>query len=567
MAEPPKKPKPSPDESGGLEEVERALSVLGGRHPEAVRAEREAQEAQARRESARRGEAAAEERGRRRRFVGASVGALALVALVVVAFVLRGRAREREAAVHQREARFVTAGFAEADGLAGTNVEIAADAPSCFVVLSTLEPPAPLTITRGATPTNVGGAAVLCTCGAENVLAASSAELRVLRAAAADVGGTLALAHALADATIVPGSDACDVDQLGAWARARAPKGAPSPAPREALATRGFAAAPGLSPAYPFVVVGAEPDHCIVADAGGDMLRIVGPLGDGVPPAPVVALCDAKGNGAILRREGKGTVAVASVTGTRIGGIVGMREALVAAGLATAPLVTSDDDRAAFAQETLHGSLVPEPKSIAGAALLATSAPDARVVLVSSKDGTMFLAEGPAGATFQCSPPINVAASERLCVQTAAHSWHLPRPDAVGALAWGPLPFWMSALEQAPPASRADALGAELALLDLARRLSARGFDPTIVEGVTEHERGVDVLGRSGEDAVVVVGTWPAPPWVLAYGAPGEPPWDLDAEPRVLPIRGGDRLSLTTKTAPPVPLAARRTVVFRHAAK
>jgi hypothetical protein len=567
MAEPPQKPKPSADASGGLEEVERALSVLGGRHPEAVRAEREAAEAKARREAARIGEAAAERTRRRRTLVLAALGVVLLVALGGTALWLRARARTREAVVQAREAPFGRLGFTEVEALAGTSLQIEVDAPSCWVVLGALGDTT-TTVTRGATPTPVpGGAAVFCTCGAESILATAPAELRTLRVPATDVGGVLALEHVLPSPhTSIGGSEACDVDHLAAWARTRAPRGAASTPPSEALAARGFTSAPGLAEPYPFVVIAPERDRCVLAEAVGGTLTLVGREGGG-PPTPFFALCDAKGEGAILRRNGSGAVNVASVAGVRIGGAIGMREALVAAGRVDTPLVVRDDDRAALAEETLRASVVPEPKSAFGAPLLAQSAPDARVVLVSSKDGSMYLAEGPSGATFQCSPPLSVVADDRLCVETAPHSWHLPWPDAVGALAWGPLPYWMSAFHELPAGSRADALGPELALLTLARRLAARGFDPTIVEGVTERERGVDVLGRSGEDAVVVVGTWPAPPFVGTYGAPGEDPWPIDGEPRVVPLRGGERLALTTKNAPSAPLAARRTVVFRHAAK
>lgn len=569
MADPPKKP-PSPDESGGLEEVERALSVLGGRHPEAVRAQREAEQAKARKEEERLRDAAAAARGGRLRVAIGAVGVVVLGIAVGVGLHLRARARAHDDAFRQKEARFVAVGFVELESLADQrSLSIDGAESTCYALVTAPEAgDVDVDVTRGPTPTRAHGDAIFCTCGGETILATSSADLRVLRAPATDVGGSLALTHAFADRrTVVPGSEACDVDQLTQWARgAHAPKGPDTALPNGAgLSERGFVPGSGLASPYPFVIVAAVPDRCVVAVADeGATLSIASDAKDRLPPSRAIALCDAKGAGAILRREGKGDVRVAGVTGKRVGGLLGFREALADAGIA-APVWVEDDDLAYFAEESLGASLVPEPKSVAGAALLSTAAADARVVLVTAKDGSMYVAEGPPEATFLCAPTMSAAWPESLCVQTKAHSWHLPRPDAVGAVAYGVLPFWMSGIASVGAERAGEALAPQLALLRLARRLSARGFDPTIVEGITEKPDGVDVLGRSGEDAVVVVGVWPSPPWVHGYAEGGSFP--LDGDPHVLPLRGGEHVTLVAKPTPPVAPAVRRTVVFRHATK
>jgi hypothetical protein len=206
--------------------------------------------------------------------------------------------------------------------------------------------------------------------------------------------------------------------------------------------------------------------------------------------------------------------------------------------------------------------LVPDPKSVASGALLAAQAPDARVVALSVKGGRMYVPDGDADAAFHCEPTMRPEASETICIQTKVQSWHLPSPDTVGAIAYGPLPFWMSGHGSV---KSAEVLAPQLDLLSLARRLSARGFEPTIIEGITEKANGVEILGRSSEDAVVAVGVWPAPPWVYAYT--DGPPWNLEDEPHVVPLRGGDKVLLEAKTPPGVAPAQRRTVVFRHAVK
>lgn len=572
MADEPKKPPPpSPDSSGGLEEVERALSVLGGRHPEAVRAQREAEQAKARKEEERLRDAAAAARGGRMRVALGIAGVVLLGIAVGVALHFRARAKAHDDAFRRKEARFVSAGFVEIEGLADQrSLSIDGAESTCYALVTAPEAgDVDFDVTRGPTPTRAHGDAIFCTCTGETILAVStSADLRVLRASANEVGGTLALTHAFAETrTIVAGSEACDVDHLAEWARgARAPKGPDTALPSDAgLADRGFAAGAGLAAPYPFVIVPPTPDRCVVAVADeGATLSIVGNAKDYPPPSRALALCDAKGAGAVLRRDGTGDVRVAGVAGKRAGGLLGFREALTDAGIAAAVWV-EDDDRAFFAEESLAASLVPEPKSVAGGALLSTAAPDARVVLVTAKDGSMYVAEGPPEATFLCAPTMSAAWPESLCVQTKAHSWHLPRPDAIGAAAYGVLPFWLSGIASVGVDRAGEALAPQLALLGLARRLSARGFDPTIVEGITEKPDGVDVLGRSGEDAVVVVGVWPAPPWFHGYGGGGSFP--IDGEPHVLPLHGGEHVTLVAKPTPPVAPALRRTVVFRHATK
>lgn len=573
MADAPKKPAPpSPDESGGLEEVERALSVLGGRHPEAVRAQREAEQAKTRKEEERLRAAAAATRGGRVRIALGVAGVVVLALAVGVVLHLRSRAKAHDDAFRQKEAKFVTAGFVELEGLADQRtLSIDGAESTCYALVTAPEAgDVDYDVTRGPTPTRARGDAIFCTCTAETILASSpNADLRVLRVAANDVGGSLALSYAFADhRTIVAGSEACDVDQLAEWARGpHAPKGADTPLPTGAgLAERGLVPLPGLAAPYPFVIVPPAPDRCFVAVAGeGATLAIVGEAKDYPPPARAIASCDAKGVGAVVRRDGSGDVRVAAVTGRRAGGALGFRETLGEAGIDAAVWVR-DDDRAAFAEESLRASLVPEPKSVAGGALLSTAAPDARVVLVTTKDGSMYVAEGPPEATFLCAPTMSAAWPESLCVQTKAHSWHLPRPDSVGAVAYGVLPFWMSAISSIGADRAGEALAPQLALLRLARRLSAQGFDPTIVEGINERPDGVDVLGRSGEDAVVVVGVWPSPPWFHGYSPDGSP-FAVDGEARVIPLRGGEHVTLVAKPTPPVPVAQRRTVVFRHATK
>src|SRR6185369_10421749 len=173
-------------------------------------------------------------------------------------------------------------GFVPLDDLSGERApRIEAQDASCFAVVA--DPAiegAEIEVTRGPTTARATGDALFCTCGGETVLASSTAELRVLRAATSDVGGILALEHAVVGKrTLSSGSEACDVDQLTAWGTgARSAKGQPSTAlpNADALAERGFRPALALGPPYPFVFVAPTPDTCVVALAEeGDTLSLV----------------------------------------------------------------------------------------------------------------------------------------------------------------------------------------------------------------------------------------------------------------------------------------------------
>jgi hypothetical protein len=63
------------------------------------------------------------------------------------------------------------------------------------------------------------------------------------------------------------------------------------------------------------------------------------------------------------------------------------------------------------------------------------------------------------------------------------------------------------------------------------------------------------------------VGLEPKPPWALPYyeAEKNAVPWDLGDAPREVPLKPGDTVKLTSSPASTAPLAARRTVVFRHA--
>ncbi len=599
MPDPPAPPPPD-DRKGGLDEVERALSVLGGRHPEQVRAEREAAEAAARRRRQLEGEMAAERAAARRRVLVWGVAALALAAAGFFTYRRVAARRALEAAVGVPMAPLEAAGFTPLPR-SWTDSQVRAELDTadgtCYALVA-LPAGAKVHVDRPTGAADAVSGSIMCACGSEHVVATTPPgaghALRVLSVAGASLGGPRALAFHFAHVPpVLPGAGACADDMLESWVQSgKLPPAdldaswlAAHPAMKEAGFVPVGAAAPNLplvavTAASPDAAAGAgspaSPDasdagaataaaaRCFVAasDAPGDRLGLSGPRGlhpvDGARGA--IAWCDSLNETLLVSRKGTGKVYVSAAPSRRLGGPLGLRELLQTASIAPVEVWEPDDERAALAADTLRASVVPDPKVRVADALLVAQAADARVLAFSIAGGRAYVPTDAPDAFFLCAPPMSAATPDTVCVQSRAMDWHLPGPDVIGGVAYGPLPFWMGALagEKDP-----EVLGPEMQLLALSRALSRRGFDPTIIEGVTERPDGVEILGRSGEDAVVAVAVWPARPWVRPYT--DGPSWELDGGPRVVPLAGGQRVVLHTDVRAPVGLDARRTVVFRHA--
>jgi len=565
-----------PKSEQGLEEVERALSVLGGKHPERVRAEREAAEAAARRRREHEAKAAAERRrGQIRALVVCAIaGVLGLVGWQLVRVQAARSAVEAELA--PLEARYLSMGFLPATrGMFASNqrLEIATAPGGCYALVATHH--AQLRVERTTGSAGAPGEAVMCTCGSENVVVSvpAGSAVRALFVPGATFGGGRAMPyHFEADVpTLFAGGEPCADDALQGFARERRyPAQAADKtwlAAHPTLAGSGFSTLASAPARLPFVFVEAAGDagRCFVAASteAEDPLTLWA-LPDQKPlagKAGAVGWCDAKPASYIVEHAGHGAVVVVAAASRRIGGIVGLREQLADAGLGGASVWLRDDERGALAADALRASVVPDPASVNGMAIEGPQAEAARVVAFSVGGTGSFVPDAMGAAAFECAPPLSDHTPDTVCVQTRGQSWRPPPVEVASGAAFGPLPFWMSAIQSVTDPART---GVELALVRLARRLTARGFEPTIIEGITEKATNVDILGRSGEDAIVAVGLWPAPPYAHPYS--DGPAWSLADEPRVVPLKGGERVRLpVTAKGMPVPLEQRRTVVFRHA--
>jgi hypothetical protein len=570
---PPRPPPPS-----GLDEVERALSVLDGRHPDHERTRRETMAAAEQRRRVLQGELAARSRRRRRRAASLFLATVALIAAVVVAWRTVGRAKTLRGALQKEEAPFVSRGAQEiaSNELSGSHT-LEADLPasSCFIAVSTA---GMVRVRAGETSMEAARSAGWCACAAGHATVEATAEgeavgMAVLRVDARRLGGPLARPWAeLTPTAWGPGGSECADATLDGWLADRRWPAAPLDArwlegsPRRAtLGRAGFRVVSGVEPGRPFGVVESAAGDCTLAIAAGDdvlSLRATGGQRLVSRAQGALAWCASAAAMTTVWREGASSVIILSGPAARLGGVLGARECAETAGvhLASDAIWLRDEDLAWDATSVLQASGL---SGITSAELPAAPAAATSDVMALALSPSARVASEPASATVACDPPLRSPPDQRasVCVAAAPVSfWRTT--DARTAAAHAPLPLWLSLLASH---HEPDAVARLPELLTLVRRLVREGFEPTVLEGVTELQDGVRVVGRAGEDQIVAVGLGPRPPWVFPYT--DGVPWDLGDAPRVITLQPGSAVKLASTPPSNAPLEKRRTIVFRHAAR
>lgn len=564
-----------PDDA--LDEVERALSVLGGRHPETERLRREEAEARAKKQVELAALAAEDRKVELRRRVGISAGAVVGVVAVVALGVFVKTSLARRAVVERAVEPYRTMGFelvATSSRASPRSVE-GTVAPGCVLAIAS-EPSAQLEVRRPSGTIKGPGPILFCICDSESVAASAdlgeSGGVALLRMDAAQVGGSRALPFAPGKAaTTAKTDDACAEASFDAWLEAkRFPKAAPDDAwfaadpARKGLAAAGFTSALALG-AEPFAAIEVPKGSCVVAlpDAPGDpvTLRARGVGVVGGPEGGALGWCAEAETVVTVHHEGRGRVGAMIAPAARIGGLRGVREIGAAAGVRFASLSVQPADRGWDASMTLAASAVPEVT--AATAPDVPRAPEARVVALSFGAPNALSAESEAEVFSYCEPALDASTLESVCVFSGRHQWSLASAEKVGGLARAKLPYWLSTF-----AGVGDpvALKGEVELLALARRLRREGFEPSVIEGITETPTGAQILGRSNEDAVVAVATQTSAPWVLPLS--DGPPWTLGEAPRIVRLAPLEKVALAApRGLAPATGKARRTVVFRRATR
>lgn len=559
----------------GLDEVERALSVLDGRHPEHERIRRETLAAAEERRHVLDDDLAASARRRRRRVIVIAANVLALVAVGVVGWRLLSRARAIRAGLERVEAPFVSHGMKEiASNELSASTSLEADAPgsSCFVAVTTA---GVVRVRQGAMSIEAPGSVGWCTCGEGRVAleATAAGGLGLLRVDAGNFGGPLA--RPWSEVTPAAWSDEgreCADATLDEWL---ADHRWPSPhletswldalPARASLRRAGFRVVSGVQAERPFGVVESAAGECTLAVASGDdelWLRAPGGHRPITHAHGAMIWCASVAQSMTVWREGSASVVMLSAPAARVGGVLGARECAETAEVPVAGQATwlRDEDLAWDAATLLRVSALA---GVTTAPLpIAPGPPSTKVTALDLSEGAQVVSD-PASVIVACDPPFPAPSTERtsVCAVSAPVSWWR-KTEAAAAFAQAPLPFWLSLLESH---REPDAIARIPELLALARRLLRAGFEPTVLEGVTELNDGVRVVGRAGEDQIVAVGLGPKPPWVFPYT--DGLPWDLGDPPRVVELQPGLAVKLASSPPTNAPLEKRRTIVFRHATR
>ncbi len=576
-------PPKSKEGAQDLHEVERALSVLQGRHPEHERARREDESARAKRAAELEAErAVAVKESTRRRLMYAGIGASLVVLTLSGAFAFR-REIVRRGAMEQATDPYRAMGFVIVDTSPRrepTVVETKGEA-GCWLAVSSQTGDAPLELTLGDMPKVAGkGPVYACACEPGKVTvrgpapsSPESAGLAVLRIDAKEVGGSRAgFFLPFQPGTSGKTDEACAEASLDAWLDAkRAPKptadGAWLADPKRAsLARAGFEVSVSAKAATPFVPVEIPAASCALAlsTSREEKLALRGRGGVTVVPeaAGPIGIC-AKDATSLLLLRGSPTsegAHVVTVPAAKVGGLSGLREVARLAGFPLAGEAIALADRAWSAKQALVAATVPEQLVDMATTPEIAPNPDARLVALSFATPMALTSESPDGVFSYCEPPLDRTTLDAICAFSGPQTWHLTGKDANAGIARAKLPFWLFALETA---NDPVALKVETQMVALSRRLRFEGFEPTTLEAVTETEKGADILGRTGEDAAIAVSLAPTPPF--AFPLTDGPAWTLDGPPRVVPTKPIEKVSLVS-TVKGLPSAKdkRRTVVYRR---
>jgi len=594
MSRPPTRPPPSrggddgasgaPPPINSLDEVERALSLLDGRHHDTVRVQRETQLAlEAKRAAVEAAERRADSAERR----------WAVVRIVLVILVAGGlggggwfvhrryqATMAADAALATLAAPYLALGFQAPPRplwRPRDRIDTKLPANTCVVTLASSAPgDGKLSIVHSGTTLHATTSAAYCTCGEEHVVvhvdgagAGNGGGVQLLSLEARALGGNAALPFMTPRPLSLPVTETCHLDPLDAWLAAGhgvSPVSSDGLAPsvQKALDASGFKLAGSAPASLPFAVVPGAADSCFVATSTtpGEALslRIVGgekPLQTTAGTALAIAWCSHTAEPVTVSREGTGNIVAYSIGWSAVAGTLGLRERVARAGLGDPPIWVKPTELGWDAGAPLVASGVA-PADIT---LAKDARPVARAHAISLTLGSAHVMPEPDEIDrYLCAPALDLSPRDALCVQSSPLGWRVKAGEVAG-IAEAPLPFWMDILTRVEDRR---GFAVELQLLTLSRHLLAQHYEATARDGVVEEKAGVLVTGRAGDDRIIAIGLLNTAPWVLPYT--DDAAWTLDGDPHSIQIGAGDELHLVTEPRVDAAPDVRRTVVFRHRA-
>lgn len=577
--DPPSDPKrdASRDSSPELSEVERAISVLHGRHPEHERTRREDEALKAARaaehDAARRQVAGIE---LKRRLKLGAVGVVVLIALVVIASSVRKESLRTEL-LQRAAAPYVSHGFSLVETSSrGDPTKLEADVEAgCLVAAAAKSGRVKLAYPGGFVEGE--GSVLTCLCEPGRVTVTSDRAgggLVLLRTDAAALGGSRAF-------YFLPfkvgaqgyGDGLCAESSLDAWIDAKkwltlTPDEKWLDAPEhKPLSSAGFRVAGSVKADMPFGVIEIPAETCtLLIDESAVAKTSVRLKGGGLAIGPAIgtiAWCTKSATTAVAQRElregARSDLTILFAPAARVGGLWGVREAADQAHLRVAAMSVPATDRNWIAKELLVASSIPESLISVG---VESADAEARIAVLSVEKAGTLVADAAEGVFSFCDPPWNESTAS-LCVFSGPQRFRIEGADSVAGLARARTPFWLFGLQNV---GEPAALKRATQMITLARALHREGFEPTTIEAVTETDKGAEVLGRANEDAIVAVILAPVEPWAIALGPDPATSWSLDqGAPRVVPLKPLERTTVVppAKTKLP-PKDKRRTVVFRR---
>lgn len=507
-----------------------------------------------------RAEQKAETSRSRGRTITLLAGALVLCVSGFVAYSVLSLRERASADVSGQIAVFRGTGLTLAEAVPskqGAPLTHAVDVDGCAAFVG-VEPSGPVdvTVTRSSGATIKGKRVALCSCAIERVTVSvpghdpkqppGSAAIGVLRGTAEQTGGPRALRRVPRDGVVFgddPPAD-CVEAQLDAWAPRAQGEEPSDEAKRGFPAIRGATVVAHAGADTAFATLTTTANLCYLAVAS-DAAQLRASGGKIAAEGKTIALCDA--GTTRLFTKSSGAVTVGAFDAEKVGGLLGVVEAAVAAGL-PAPAV----ELAAVSARSQ-----PKPMLLASGLLAANiESPDSLKPAPSLRAVALAHATGDVrDPKLACSPPWPSPVA--VCLVPPGQGF-ATSTQAV-SLAVAPVGGLSGAL--APIKDPAAAVAASH-LLALARRLGRDGFEPTMMESAKDLGGGTDVVGRQGDAEVVAVSVQPSPPYVVPLS--DGPPWKLGAAPRVAPISPGKHVTLTgVGLSTP---STRRTVVWRRAA-
>jgi hypothetical protein len=565
-----------PEERAELQQkaaVEAAIASLEGRDPTRAmgdllaRRERDKFEGQVKTavRSAKASQHQDEER-RRKHMPFVIFGVAVVVAVGVVAYVrissgLDERARQRDA-TSAAAAAFGARGFVEQElGTEGT-LSVAGEPGRCFVaVVGASDDAARLSVERDGGKLE-GRQVGWCSCGTSIAtvkrIAPEGAPVAVYSAPAEKVGGASfldALEPREGERLGEQGGALCVEALLDRYVAATPVGNAPARTDvrHAALVGAGLEVVGGAEAEERFVVLPAKAKSCFVVDSSEPEealgLRLAGgeePLVD----SPVVALCQDQPVSASVWRNGRGKLAIYAAPLEALGGSVGLAEALTRSGAAGAPIhrtpaVVKDEPTLALAASGILSAHLVET---GGRSRLGLPDPP-HLYSFAANDGGYAAKISTTRSAIACTPSLGTSPAAAVCLGGVGAF------DGLEGLR-AERPAWLPASTE--PAALAKALEA----LALARKLRLAGFELTTVDGVLETPTGATITGRAEQKQVVAIALSAVPPYLHTLS--DAEAWSIDAEPRVVPVSPGGKVSLTATPAFTGPKVPRSIIVFRR---